>query len=67
MKNNQWNPPTKESNTNVATMPAPMPIKNDAAFDKLRYQPTPRAVTAPTPVARAGFAARRAECERFRR
>jgi MoxR-like ATPase len=52
MKNNQWNPQAKDSDTNVATMPAPVPIKNDAAFDKLRYQPTPRVVTAPTPVAR---------------
>jgi len=42
MKNNQWNPQAKDSDTNVATMPAPVPIKNDAAFDKLRYQPTPR-------------------------
>jgi MoxR-like ATPase len=52
MKNNQWNPQAKDSDTNVATMPAPVPIKSDAAFDKLRYQPTPRAATAPTPVAR---------------
>jgi len=51
MKNNQWNPQAKDSDTNVATMPAPMPIKNDAAFDKLRYQPTPRVVATP-PVAR---------------
>ena len=52
MKNTQWNPQAKDSDTNVAMMPAPVPIKNDAAFDKLRYQPTLRAVTAPTPVAR---------------
>ena len=52
MKNNQWNPQAKDSDANVATMPAPVPIKNDAAFDKLRYQPTPRVVTAPTQVAR---------------
>ena len=51
MKNNQWTPQAKDGDTNVATMPAPMPIKNDAAFDKLRYQPTPRVVATP-PVAR---------------
>ena len=51
MKNNLWNPQAKDSHTNVATMPAPVPIKNDAAFDKLRYQPTPRTVASP-PVAR---------------
>jgi len=50
MKNNQWNPQAKESDSNVATMPAT--TTNDAAFDKLRYQPTLHAMPAPTLVAR---------------
>jgi MoxR-like ATPase len=50
MKNNQWNPQAKDGDTKVATMPAPIPIKNDAAFDKLRYQPTPRVVATPSVV-----------------
>ena len=50
MKNNQWNPQAKESDSNVATMPAT--TTNDAAFDKLRYHPTLHAMPAPTLVAR---------------
>jgi MoxR-like ATPase len=52
MKNNKWNPQTQESDTNVATLPAPAPATNDAAFDKLRYQPTLNAMPAPALVAR---------------
>jgi MoxR-like ATPase len=52
MKNSKWNPQAKESDTNVATLPAPVPATNDAAFDKLRYQPILRAMPAPEPVAR---------------
>jgi MoxR-like ATPase len=54
MKNNQWNPPVKNGDANVATLPAPVPATNDAAFDKLRYQPAPRPNPrpAPAPVAR---------------
>jgi MoxR-like ATPase len=54
MKNNQWNPQAKDGDTNVATMPAPIPIKDEAAFDKLRYQPTPRVMATP-PVVRTVF------------
>jgi len=49
MKNNQWNPQAKESDTNIATMPAPVPPTNDAAFDKLRYWPTPKPDATPVP------------------
>jgi len=49
MKKNQWNQPGSNGDSNVATMPEP--AMNDAAFDKLRYQPTARAMSAPTPVA----------------
>jgi len=52
MKNNQAYPPAKNGNANATTMPAAMPLMDDAAFDKLRYQPTPRVMSAPTPVAR---------------
>ena len=52
MKNNQWNPQANGNDTNVATMAAPVPPTNDAAFDKLRYQPALRAMSAPAPVAR---------------
>jgi len=52
MKNNQWNPQAKDSDSSIATMPAPVPAANDAAFDNLRYHPTPRALPALTPVAR---------------
>jgi MoxR-like ATPase len=50
MKNNQWNSKANNGDSNVATMPAT--ATNDAAFDKLRYQPTLHAMPAPTPVAR---------------
>jgi MoxR-like ATPase len=50
MKNNQWNSKGNNGDSNVATMPAT--ATNDAAFDKLRYQPTLHAMPAPTPVAR---------------
>jgi len=49
MKNNQWNPPVQDRDATVATLPAPVPATNDAAFDKLRYQPTPRLNPRPTP------------------
>jgi MoxR-like ATPase len=52
MKNNQWNPQAKDSDANVATMPAPMPATNDAAFDKIRYQPIRCLASAPPPVTR---------------
>jgi MoxR-like ATPase len=52
MKNNQWNPQEKENDANVVTLPAPSPATNDAAFDKIRYQPTLHTMSAPTPVAR---------------
>ena len=51
MKNNPWNPQGSNGDSNIATMPAPTPAANDAAFDKLRYQPA-HAMPAPTPVAR---------------
>jgi len=55
MKNNQLNPLVQDRDANVATLPAPGPATNDAAFDKLRYQPTPRLNPrpVPAPVARA--------------
>jgi len=54
MKNNQINPPVRERDTNVATMPAPMPTTNDADFDKFRYRPAPQSSPrlAPVPVSR---------------
>jgi MoxR-like ATPase len=52
MKNNQAYPPAKNGDANVTTMPTAMPVMDDAAFDKLRYQPTPRVMPAPTPIAR---------------
>jgi MoxR-like ATPase len=55
MKNNQLNPLVQDRDANVATLPAPGPATNDAAFDKLRYQPAPRLNPrpVPAPVARA--------------
>jgi MoxR-like ATPase len=52
MKHNKWNPQANGNDTNVATMPSPTPASNDAAFDKLRYQPALRATPAPALVAR---------------
>ncbi len=49
MKNNQWNPQAKDNDANIATMPAPVPATNDAAFDKLRYWPTPKPDATPVP------------------
>jgi len=42
MKNNQWNPSVQEHDANVAILSTPTPVTNDADFDKVRYQPTPR-------------------------
>ena len=47
MKNNQSNVPVQFCGDTIATLPTPVLIKNDAAFDKLRYQPAPRAEANP--------------------
>src|SRR5580658_5527293 len=47
MKNNNWNPLAKDRDADTATLPAPTPTKKDAAFDSVRYRPTPRLTVVP--------------------
>jgi MoxR-like ATPase len=42
MKNNNWNPLVQDRTAATATLPAPTPATNDAAFDAVRYRPTMR-------------------------
>jgi MoxR-like ATPase len=42
MKNNNWNPLVQDRAASGATLPAPMPATNDAAFDGVRYRPAMR-------------------------
>jgi MoxR-like ATPase len=48
MKNNNWNPLAKDRDADTATLPAPTPTTKDAAFDSVRYRPTPRLTVLPT-------------------
>jgi MoxR-like ATPase len=48
MKNNNWNPLVKDRDAATATLPALTPSTKDAAFDSVRYRPTPRLTVLPT-------------------
>jgi len=54
MNNNKWNSTVQARDAATATLPAPTPATNDAAFDGLRYRPTlrPGPRLAPAPVAK---------------
>ena len=42
MKSNNWNPLVQDRAASTATLPAPIPATNEAAFDGVRYRPTMR-------------------------